>query len=332
MTSLRLSFLLLATLVLTACAGHARREAAPTAAADAAVGSPAEPDAAPADTSDTALAPPATDAAQPAVAGDNEDAEDDYAALYGGTASGNGRAAQAAASGSVYDPWEPMNRRIHAFNMGVDRMIARPLATAYVNVVPRPARLGVNNFFGNLGSPLTMVNQLLQGRPGDAWTTLARFLMNSTLGVGGLFDPATKALLPRRSEDFGQTMGTWGWRNSRYLELPFFGPRTLRDAFGLVGDAPLSPLRQVEEDKVRFALQGLQLVDTRVQLMPLDELRDSAPDEYALTRDAWVQRRNYQIQNDLRRSRDSQDDLPDYLHEDDHTVPVDAMPIPNWGR
>jgi phospholipid-binding lipoprotein MlaA len=226
-----------------------------------------------------------------------------------------------------YDPWEKFNRRMHRFNNAVDRTVAKPLAKAYVAVVPRPMRLGVTNFFNNLGQPLSAINALLQGKPGQAGQSLGRFLVNTTIGVAGLFDPATRFRIPNRSEDFGQTLGIWGWRKSRYVELPLFGPRTVRDTFGLVGDAPLSPIRHVEEDKVRYFLQGLQLVDTRVQLLPLDSLREGATDEYALFRDGWTQRRNYQIFGERRREGDDQ--LPDYLLEEEAnpTVPVDAMPI-----
>ena len=227
---------------------------------------------------------------------------------------------------SSYDPWEKWNRKVHRFNNAVDRTVATPLAKAYAKVVPRPVRLGVGNFFNNLGQPVSALNALLQGRPKQAGQTLGRFLLNSTLGIGGLFDPASDANLPNRSEDFGQTLGVWGWRNSRYVELPLFGPRTLRDTFGLVGDAPLSPIRQVEDDPTRFFLQGLQLVDLRTQLFAVDAMREGAADEYALVRDAWLQRRNYQIQSD-RRQQD--DDLPDYLLDDESnpTVPVDVMPV-----
>ena len=256
-------------------------------------------------------------------------AEDDYAALYGEAPSNTGSSASAYAP---YDPWEPLNRSIHAINNVVDRAVARPLATAYVTVVPRPLRLGVTNFFDNLSSPLTLVNQLLQGRPRHAAQTLGRFVVNSTLGIGGIFDPASDLKMKRRSEDFGQTLGIWGWRSSRYVELPLFGPRTLRDVLGLVGDAPLSVSPRVEEDKLRLLMQGVQLVDTRAQLLALDSLRDSAPDEYAIVRDAWLKRRTFQIESD-RRNRQQDDTLPDYLQEDEDwernpTVPVDAMPLP----
>lgn len=229
-------------------------------------------------------------------------------------------------STAAYDPWEKFNRRVHKFNNGVDRVVARPLAKAYVNVVPRPVRLGVSNFFNNLGQPVSALNALLQGKPKQAAQSLGRFALNSTLGIGGIFDPADDAKIPNKSEDFGQTLGVWGWKRSRYVELPLFGPRTVRDTFGLLGDAPLSPIRQIEEDKVRVFIQGLQLVDVRAQLLPLDSLRDGATDEYALFRDGWSQRRNYQIFGDR---NGKQDDLPDYLREEEAnpSVPADAMPI-----
>lgn len=327
MNPLRLLCLLVCTAILAGCAGKAARNDAPAPLSMASEEAGAPP---------LAQMPPesphaATEAtaAVPRQAGSSDqtvptDAEDDFAALYGGTppdADGN-TGNQAAA----YDPWEKYNRRVHGFNMAVDRAVARPVATAYVNVVPRFARTGVSNFFSNLRSPLTLVNQLLQGHPADAWDTLGRFLMNTTFGIGGLFDPASKAMVPKRNEDFGQTLGAWGWRRSRYVELPFFGPRTVRDVFGLAGDIPLSPVRSIESDKVRIGLQGLQLVDMRAQLLALDSLRDSAVDEYSLTRDAWLQRRTYQIERDLRR---------DHRHEEEEdepsTLPVDAMPMPDWG-
>lgn len=226
-----------------------------------------------------------------------------------------------------YDPWERFNRRMHRFNEGVDRRIAKPLATAYIRVVPRPVRLGVGNFFNNLGQPVSALNALLQGKPKQAGQSLGRFLMNSTLGIGGLFDPASAAKIPNKNEDFGQTLGVWGWKKSRYVELPLFGPRTVRDVLGLFGDAPMSPVRPIQEDKVRVFLQGLQLVNVRAQLMSVDSLREGAADDYSLVRDAWLQRRDYQILGDSKKNTDAT--LPDYLLEGDDapTVPVDAMPV-----
>lgn len=259
------------------------------------------------------------------------EAERDYDALYGAPQDYNAVADPTlpppAELPISYDPWEKLNRKVHRFNNVVDRRIATPLAKAYVAVVPRPVRLGVGNFFNNLGQPVSAVNSLLQGKPKQAAQALGRFLVNSTIGVVGIFDPATHVRLPNHSEDFGQTLGVWGWERSRYVELPLFGPRTVRDVFGMVGDGPMAPLRGVEDDKTRVFLQGLQLVDVRTQLFAVDSMREGATDEYALTRDAWMQRRRYQIFGDRQQQHD--DSLPDYLREDQDnpSVPADAMPI-----
>ena len=266
--------------------------------------------------------PPAT-----TDAGAQTDAEDAFGDIYGAQEYADPNLPAAAVMPGTYDPWEKYNRKMHRFNNAVDRGVARPLARGYVKVVPRPVRLGVSNFFNNLSQPLTMVNSLLQGKPKQAGQSFGRFLLNSTFGLAGIFDPATRANLPKKSEDFGQTLGTWGWKRSRYFELPLFGPRTVRDVFGMAGDAPLSPLRQVEADKIRVPLQGVQLVDMRAQLLSTDSLREGAEDDYTLVRDAWSQRRDYQIFGD--RPNDDGRDLPDYLREDEDksTVPVDAMPV-----
>ncbi|MBX3712336.1 MAG: VacJ family lipoprotein [Lysobacter sp.] len=287
----------------------------------------------------TAAATPDASAADPAQAAALDpaqtptQAEHDFATLYG-----NGFAGQdydpvadptlpaPVVAPQSYDPWEKYNRQVHRFNNAVDRRVAKPLARTYVKVVPRPVRLGVSNFFNNLGQPVSALNALLQGKPKQAGLSLGRFLMNSTLGLAGVFDPATAAKIPNRSEDFGQTLGTWGWKRSRYVELPLFGPRTVRDTLGMLGDAPLSPTRRVGDDATRIGLQGLQLVDLRTQLMATDSLREGAADDYALVRDAWLQRRQYQIHGD--RANGDTAELPDYLQEleDEPTVPVNAMP------
>lgn len=346
---LRLSLLLL-PLLLAACAGDGGTRAPDSAGALVApADATAAPVAAPADAAanasasaaaDPALAAPApSDTMQDAPGSDPTaqtaatQAELDYASIYGTSPYdpvADPSLPAPAQMPAISDPWEPWNRKVHRFNNAVDRTIATPLARAYVAVVPRPVRLGVGNFFNNLGQPVSALNALLQGRPQQAGQSLGRFLLNTTIGIGGLFDPATAVNIPNRSEDFGQTLGVWGWTNSRYFVLPLFGPRTLRDTFGLVGDAPLSPTRQIEDDATRYFLQGLQLVDLRTQLFALDAMREGATDEYALVRDAWSQRRNYQIQSDRRTQQgDEGDELPDYLLEDEAnpTVPVDVMPI-----
>ena len=257
------------------------------------------------------------------------DAEQAFNDLYGEQDYADPFLPAAAEMPGTFDPWEKYNRQVHRFNNAVDRHIARPLARGYVKVVPRPVRLGVSNFFNNLGQPVSILNALLQGKPKQAAQALGRFALNTTLGIGGLFDPASDLKMKRRSEDFGQTLGTWGWKRSRYVELPFFGPRTVRDVLGLAGDMPLSPVRQIEDDKTRIFLQGLNLVDTRAQLLSLDSLREGAVDDYALVRDSWLQRRNYQIESHRTPQQPTEDELPEYLQDENTpTVPVDAMPMP----
>jgi phospholipid-binding lipoprotein MlaA len=335
MNLLRIAVVVVLAALASACASTKPAPAAPPAETvvigeapeTASVQAPAIDQAGTAETAASEIPAPATVAVP---AGGETAAEDDFAVIYGQDEY-NPVADPTLPPGvempRSYDPWEKFNRKVHVFNNAVDRTIARPLARGYVKVVPRPVRLGVSNFFSNLGEPITALNSLLQGKPKQAGQSLGRFLLNSTVGIGGIFDPASDAKLPRKNEDFGQTLGVWGWKRSRYVELPLFGPRTVRDVLGLVGDAPLSPIRQVEDDKTRFFLQGLQLVDVRAQLLSIDSLREGAIDEYALFRDSWLQRRNYQIGEDRKKSDD--ENLPDYLLEEEEnpTVPMDAMPV-----
>lgn len=214
-------------------------------------------------------------------------AEQDATALYGQT--------------QVRDPWERFNRRMYRFNSVADKTVARPLAVAYEKVTPDPVQNSVTQFFANLRSPGTAVNQALQGRPVRALQSLGRFAVNSTVGIAGLFDPASRIGIPKYREDFGQTLATWGWRNSRYLVLPLMGPRTVRDAVGIFGDQPLSPLGYVDKGMLSYGLTMLQMTDARARLLPMDAMRAQAADEYSLVRDAWTQRRNHQIDQDLRR-------------------------------
>ena len=250
------------------------------------------------------------------------DAESDFDAIYGQPGDSNSPATGGIARPAAFDPWEKYNRRVHTFNMAVDRGLAKPLARAYVAAVPRPVRVGVDNFFDNLGQPITLVNSVLQGNPRGAANALGRFLLNSTVGIGGLFDVASKAKMPNRGEDFGQTLAVWGWQRSRYIEIPFLGPRTVRDVIGLAADSPLRPIGYLEDDKTRVFLQGLQAVDLRAQLLSIEGLMsDDVVDEYALFRDIWLQRRNYQI-NQAGRKKDGaapDETLPPYLMQDDPT-------------
>lgn len=282
---------------------------------------------------------PVADAAESSSGAESEqDAADaDFALLYGDGAAaaqdgsynpiGDPTLPNAAQVGEIWDPWERYNRQVHKFNKAVDDKLAKPLARGYVEHVPRLVRLGVNNFFNNLRLPVSAVNSLLQGKPNNAARNLARFAVNSTLGLGGVVDAAADANLNERAEDFGQTMGTWGWQRSRYIELPFFGPRTLRDTVGMFVDAPISPVRHVADQNVRLGLQGLSLVDVRAELLTLDGLTEGIEDDYLLLRDTWSRRRMYQINSDRRRAKD-EPQLPDYLDDDRNPqAPADAIPV-----
>ncbi|MCD9004968.1 VacJ family lipoprotein [Luteimonas sp. XNQY3] len=208
------------------------------------------------------------------------------------------------ATPAVQDPWEGFNRKMHSFNNVLDRFVFRPVAVGYDKITPDPVQSGVSRFFSNLRLPATAINQALQGRPADAGQSLGRFVVNSTAGIGGVFDPAKHVGMPKRDgEDLGQTLATWGWRNSRYLVMPLMGPRTVRDALGGFGDQQLSVINQIDSSSIADKLQIMQMVDVRAQLLPVDRMRKDAIDDYTFVRDAWAQRRTRQIEQDLQGSR-----------------------------
>jgi phospholipid-binding lipoprotein MlaA len=337
-----------ALLATAGCAGQSQVRSAPAAVTDIeapAADVPAVVDAAPADTTATPPAAPvdaatamdrnATDSVATADANASTSTttdaaaapadDDDFAAIYGA----NTGEAGGADSFAALDPWEPMNRRVHAFNTAIDHAFMRPLARAYVKVVPSPVRTGISNVFDNLAAPLAFGNLLLQGRPRESVETLGRFLVNTVAGLGGLFDPATKALkMHRHGADFGRTLARWGWHESRYVELPFLGPRTVRDALGAVGDISMAPMTYVEHDRTRLSLEALWLVDTRAGLLSLDDLRETAPDEYVLTRDAWLARRRYLVGADRSARDEGNEALPAYLLEDEPDTNPETRPQP----
>ena len=196
---------------------------------------------------------------------------------------------------AAFDPWEPYNRRVFRFNQRADAAVIKPLAQAYVRDVPQPVRNRVSDFHQNLMQPVTMVNLLLQGHPTSATKSLERFVVNSTVGLAGLFDPASRMHLARYKEDFGQTLGHWGWRRSRYFLVPMFGPGTIRDRFGSIADAQLGTYGVFQPLALRLGVTGMVLLDTRVRAMPMEALGADVGDAYVLVRDAWTQRRMHQI-------------------------------------
>ena len=207
------------------------------------------------------------------------------------------------------DPNENLNRKTHAFNETLDKYIARPAAKVYTNTVPDPVERGVVNFFSNLDELTNIANSLLQAKFGQAANDTGRFLINSTLGIGGLFDVASRAGLPKgEGEDFGQTLGAWGVSEGPYLMLPLVGPSTLRDAPSKYIDSFANPVSELEDVSARNSLRLLGLVSTRAELLGLDDAISG--DSYLFVRDVYLQRREYLVNDGA--IEDDFGDLDDY--------------------
>jgi len=192
------------------------------------------------------------------------------------------------------DPWEGLNRKIYAFNDFADRYFMKPVAKGYQKITPSPLRRGISNFFSNLSYPLVAVNQLLQGKVRLSANDLGRFIVNTTLGVGGLFDPAAAAGLPSHDEDFGQTFATWGAHSGPYLVLPFLGPSTVRDGIGSAVNFYAQPVRYlIDDEKTRYSLTALNFIQIRASLLDTEQFLGG--DRYVFMRDAYLQRRDYLI-------------------------------------
>ena len=218
--------------------------------------------------------------------------------------------------GSVYDPIEPVNRAVFSFNMFLDTWVLEPVARAYRFITPEQARRSIANFLANLRSPVIFANDALQGERERAGITLGRFMINTTLGVAGLFDPATTFGLPRHDEDFGQTLGVWGVPNGPFLMLPLLGPSNGRDTVGRVGDYLINPLNHccINQDE-RIGLFGTTAVSEReANIELIDDLRQNSIDLYATVRTIYTQKRAADIRNG--RAPTDQEDYEDIFRED----------------
>jgi phospholipid-binding lipoprotein MlaA len=184
---------------------------------------------------------------------------------------------------------------VYKINDSVDRAVVKPVARTYVRVVPAPARTGVSNFFANLHTTTVMVNDTLQGKFGAAANDLARFVVNTTIGIGGLLDPASQMGLDKNDEDFGQTLGRWGVHPGPFLEIPVLGPSDIRDGLGRGADVFTGPTHYIDNNWVSYGLYVVGALDARVNLLSLDDTLQKVFDPYAFIRDAYLQRRAYLV-------------------------------------
>ena len=210
------------------------------------------------------------------------------------------------------DPWESYNRKIHAFNMGFDKAIFRPVAKGYDVIMPDAPQRGVRNFFRNLAYPVTFLNLIMQGKFEDSLTATGRFLMNSSLGLLGFFDVASKAGIPKFNEDMGQTLAVWGWKDSRFLMMPFFGPYTARDFLGRGFYGYFHPVSYYAREHNNYVPMVVDLITLRASLLPFEEDLRNATDPYVLIRDAWLQRREFLIYDGDPPAPDYESMLEDY--------------------
>lgn len=242
---------------------------------------------------------------------------------------------------SPNDPWESYNRTMYTFNDAVDQALLKPVTLMYVDLTPQPARSCISNIFNNLGDVWSAANSFLQARGHDFFNTLGRVLFNTTMGVGGCFDVASKTGAHRIPNDFGTTLGVWGMDSGPYLVLPFLGSSSVRDGVATVGTfaagvSPVSPVFEIDNVPVRNSIVGLYAIDARAGLLDADRLvSDVALDRYSFIRDAYIQRRESMVNSRLNGgelpdySDDlpdySDDDLPDYSDEADTTTPAQTQ-------
>jgi phospholipid-binding lipoprotein MlaA len=224
----------------------------------------------------------------------------------------------------IYDPWEHANRALYKFNDGLDRAILRPAALGYKRALPRPVRKGVRNVLNNIDEPNTLMNDLLQGKVVLGGQSAVRFIINSTVGVAGIFDVVRPMGIPRHDADFGQTLGRWGVPPGPYLFVPVFGPSDLRDGTGRIVDgfASILSLHDLHvTTPYRVGIEVVDGVDSRLALdSTIEEVKHTATDPYATERSAYLQNRRSMVVD----SKQAVDQLPSF----DEPPPASAPPAP----
>src|SRR5210317_114192 len=212
----------------------------------------------------------------------------------------------------INDPFEDINRITFKFNESIDNNFLKPVALTY-SKAPKPIKKGISNFFDNLEEIETSVNQILQGKPKLAINDFSRFIINSTIGLGGFLDVATKIGLTRHEEEFDQTLALWGVPSGPYIMLPGLGPSTLRDTLARPFSSFLSVTFHMTESDVNLALKGMDALETRERLLEIESLIYG--DRYNFVRDSYVQYMNYEINDGVDVEDEFIDDMDDLLIE-----------------
>jgi phospholipid-binding lipoprotein MlaA len=233
-------------------------------------------------------------------------------------------------AGDKVDPWENWNRKVFTFNEKLDEKVLKPVAVGYSNVVPRPVRNSVDNFFGNFADAWSAVNNFLQGKVGNGFHDVIRFGTNTVFGLGGTLDVATEFGLDHQYEDFGQTLGTWGFGPGAYIVWPLLGPSSVRESVALPFDRSVSPALVIHDGAVKWEVTGLQIVNTRAGLLGASKvLDDIALDKYTFIRDAYLQRRRSLVYDG---EEPPPKDDGSKAHDDGKTVPAKEEAKPAEGK
>jgi phospholipid-binding lipoprotein MlaA len=216
-----------------------------------------------------------------------------------------------------HDPFERVNRTTYKVNDVLDRYIATPVAKTYRTVTPQFAQTGVTHFFSNLQEPETIVNDVLQGKPVTMLVQITRFLVNTTIGLGGLLDPASQMGLDSNPQDFGLTLGRWGAPPGPYLVLPILGPSDVRDGLGLVPEEYTDPVHYLPNAYVSWSLRLLRVTDERARLLDEQSILDRTFDRYAFLKNAYLQRRQYLITGTTGAEEPADAGMEEEMKEDD---------------
>ena len=196
------------------------------------------------------------------------------------------------------DPWQRMNRGVYKFNDTIDHAIVTPVARTYARVMPQPIRTGITNFFNNVTYPDVIVNALLQGQLKPFARDTGRLVVNTTLGIGGILDPASHMGLGIEQRDFGQTFGKWGVPSGPFLVLPFVGPSDVRDGIGRLPDAYAEPWVYIQNPYWEYGTLLVYEVDLRASILPLTDMAQKTYDPYAFERNAYLQHRDYMVKGE----------------------------------